>query len=627
MSIKARQVAGVTTLVVVIVAVLSALHMAALARLSLQESASRGEMMARAIFQRAREVVATAPAEPYAALQKDPGVRSILESSIAYSKNVTYAAVVNTDGVAVVHSFAGLEGKTLPAAEDLHTIVDAPPIDQLRAVYSDRTFEIRQPVLFGDREFGSIRIGISPLLVRNELQQAFNRALQTVIIALLLSSFVAMVLAQWMLRPIHVIQSGLTRLGKGELDVRLDLPGEEFKDLGTSFDVVSAQLAASRAKPLTPAAATDFGSVVENLEDAVALFDPEGGLIFCNSAMHTLLPGFGQDGRQRIEDMAPPDNPIRQLVERTIAGHRAHGPVSVATVDTTEEGTGHERLVMTHAIDDADGKFVGAMLVARNLAYLSQVHSTLNYSRKLAALGRLMAGVAHEVKNPLNAMTIHLELLKQKLGARQPVVAQAVSGYGMPPEGRGAEGNGPEHAPDVKRHVDIIANEIRRLDQVVNGFLKFARPDELRLQPIDVSEVVNDVATTVAPEAERSNVTLRAECPRDLPEINADPAMLRQALLNLALNACQAMPTGGTLRLACRRAARNRVEIAVQDSGIGIAPEHLQKIFDLYFTTKEKGSGIGLSMVYRIVQLHDGDVEVQSTPGHGTTFRLLFPQA
>jgi signal transduction histidine kinase len=256
------------------------------------------------------------------------------------------------------------------------------------------------------------------------------------------------------------------------------------------------------------------------------------------------------------------------------------------------------------------------------------VHSTLNYSRKLAALGRLMAGVAHEVKNPLNAMTIHLELLKQKLGARQPVVAQAVSGYGIPPEGRGAgEGNGSEHAPDVTRHVDIIANEIRRLDQVVNGFLKFARPDELRLQPIDVSEVVNDVATTVAPEAERSNVTLRAECPRDLPEINADPAMLRQALLNLALNACQAMPTGGTLRLACRRAARNRVEVAVQDSGIGIAPEHLQKIFDLYFTTKEKGSGIGLSMVYRIVQLHDGDVEVQSTPGHGTTFRLLFPQA
>jgi signal transduction histidine kinase len=103
--------------------------------------------------------------------------------------------------------------------------------------------------------------------------------------------------------------------------------------------------------------------------------------------------------------------------------------------------------------------------------------------------------------------------------------------------------------------------------------------------------------------------------------------MLRQALLNLALNACQAMPDGGTLKISCRTAARRRVEIDVEDTGVGIPPEHLQKIFDLYFTTKEKGTGVGLSMVYRIVQLHDGEVEVQSTPGHGTRFRLVLPQA
>ena len=103
--------------------------------------------------------------------------------------------------------------------------------------------------------------------------------------------------------------------------------------------------------------------------------------------------------------------------------------------------------------------------------------------------------------------------------------------------------------------------------------------------------------------------------------------MLGQALLNLALNACQAMPDGGTLKIACRAGGRRTVEVDVEDTGVGIPPEHLSRIFDLYFTTKEKGSGIGLSMVYRIVQLHDGEVEVQSTPGHGTRFRLIFPQA
>ena len=144
---------------------------------------------------------------------------------------------------------------------------------------------------------------------------------------------------------------------------------------------------------------------------------------------------------------------------------------------------------------------------------------------------------------------------------------------------------------------------------------------------MQLTTIVSDVVTTVTPEAEQLRVTVKSECPRDLPEVNADPAMLRQALLNLALNACQAMPDGGTLRITCRAAARRRVEIDVDDTGIGIPPENLQKIFDLYFTTKEKGSGIGLSMVYRIVQLHDGEVEVQSTPGRGTRFRLVFPQA
>jgi signal transduction histidine kinase len=213
-------------------------------------------------------------------------------------------------------------------------------------------------------------------------------------------------------------------------------------------------------------------------------------------------------------------------------------------------------------------------------------------------------------------MTIHLELLKQKL-ARQAVPAGA--GAGPDP--------GFVSPPDVTKHVEIISKEIRRLDDVLNGFLKFARPDELKLQPVRVSSLISDIQTSVAPEASRRHITMKSDCPEGIPEINADPGMLSQALLNLALNACQAMPDGGTLKLACRTAPRRRVEIDVEDTGVGIPPEHLGRIFDLYFTTKEKGSGIGLSMVYRIVQLHDGEVEVQSTPGRGTRFRLIFPQA
>ncbi|HWK12504.1 MAG TPA: HAMP domain-containing protein, partial [Vicinamibacterales bacterium] len=416
MSIKGRQVAGVTTLVVIIVAVLSVFHLASLARLSLQESAARGEMLQQMIFQRTRDVLIAAK-DPYPALEQDGGIRSLLESALAYSPNVVYAAIVDKDGVAIAHSSVALQGQHIPAQEDLEKLVqERSSVALLRAVFSDRTYEVRQVLLVNQQEFGSIRIGFSTLLVKSELRKALKQSLQDVVMALLLSCLVALLMSQWLLRPIHVIQSGLTRLGRGELNVSLDLPeGEEFRDLGTSFKAVSDQLSASRAKALS--AGTDFESVVENLEDAVALFNPDGTLIFSNPAMGTLLPRFASGEAKALDAMAPPDHPVRQLVERTLAAHKGQGPVSV---DVGEE---EDRLLMTHPIDDDSGKFVGAILVARNLSYMNQVHSTLKYSQKLAAFGRLMAGVAHEVKNPLNAMTIHLELLRSKL-ARQPIAAK-----------------------------------------------------------------------------------------------------------------------------------------------------------------------------------------------------------
>src|SRR5688572_9775475 len=169
MSIKSRQVAGVTSLVVVIVAVLSAFHLVALARLSLQESASRGDLLRQSIYQRARDVVPGA-ADPYGALREDGGIRALLDSSIGYAGGVTYAAIVNREDVAVAHSDPAEEGRAVPDQEELTAILDRSALSLLRAVYSDRTFEMRQQYLLGDQEFGTIKIGISTILVKSELQ-------------------------------------------------------------------------------------------------------------------------------------------------------------------------------------------------------------------------------------------------------------------------------------------------------------------------------------------------------------------------------------------------------------------------------------------------------------------------
>jgi len=218
---------------------------------------------------------------------------------------------------------------------------------------------------------------------------------------------------------------------------------------------------------------------------------------------------------------------------------------------------------------------------------------------------------------------IHLELLRTKI-RHNAVREVAPVGAGMLSL---AEPRQTRAEAAALEHVEVIENEIRRLDEVVQGFLKFTRPEDLRLQPVQVSSIFEEIVPVVAPEARANNVKVEVSAPITVPPVNGDAAMLRQAFLNLAINACQAMPGGGTLRLSCAPAARDRVEVRFEDTGVGIPAEHLGKIFDLYFTTKDHGTGIGLSMVYRIVQLHDGDVEVESTRGRGTTFRVLLPRA
>jgi signal transduction histidine kinase len=201
-------------------------------------------------------------------------------------------------------------------------------------------------------------------------------------------------------------------------------------------------------------------------------------------------------------------------------------------------------------------------------------------------------------------MRIHLELLRARL---------AQAGQPVPPE--------------IAENIDVIAHEIQRLDRVVQGFLRFVRPQDLRLAPVDVNAVLSDVARVARPEAARAGVEIVLEPGRGLPRVTADAGLIAQASANLVRNAIQAMPGGGTLVVASRRAAPDGVQIRVADQGMGIAPENLEKIFRLYYTTKAGGSGIGLAMVYRIVQMHDGRVDVESTVGKGTTVMLTLPAA
>jgi len=587
-SLKTKQVASVTLIVGLSAVLLSAWFLSELARVRLEESHARVELLAKIIYQRVFDAVqASGDAD---AVRDDRGVLAALDAALL-AESVLYAAIVDADRTVVAHYDSDAIGTRLPDAPALSTLLDSGRLAQIEAIYNSENLNYEfqgEPMFVGDREVGTICIGVSILLIRQDINEALETPILTAVAALVLATLVAMVLAQVVLRPIHVIRSGLARLGRGELDVQMNLPQDEsLGDLGDSFRAISARLAADRSELAGHRATLE--SVVEHLEDAVALVAPDGTLLFANAAMTAAL-GPGGDS---FADRLPPDHPYRTAVEAALADPGAAGQ---RTVDVAGAG---ERLVITDRIEDADNRALGVLLVARNLAYLSEVRSTLSYSQKLAALSRLSAGIAHEIKNPLNATMIHLELLKMKITDR----------------------------PEALEHVSTITSQVRRLDEVVQGLLKFTRPEDVRLQPVAVRPLFDSLMPIVRAEAAKNRIDVVVDCPATVPAIWGDRGMLEQALLNLALNACQAMPDGGRLRLSAAVGKDRRVELSVEDSGVGISAEHLERIFDLYFTTKPKGSGIGLSLVYRAVQLHDGEIEVQSSPGHGTTFRVRLPQA
>ncbi len=343
-------------------------------------------------------------------------------------------------------------------------------------------------------------------------------------------------------------------------------------------------------------------------------------MLFANAAAEHVLPGI--EAGQSLDKLMPADHALRRLAEETLVSRQSRGPIPASFgVGRGEQG---ERLILTHPVQDASGALVGIMLIVRNLEYLSQVQSTLRYSRKLAALGRLSAGVAHEVKNPLNAMMIHLELLRQQFQPSEFMRRGAERRHG----GCGRRTGGPAvGTADALSHVDIIAAEIRRLDEVVQGFIKFTRPEDLKLQPVVLADLFGEVVPIVQPEADRDRCAgergVRRRAAGQRRSGDAAPGLPESRTQRLSGDARRRHAAHSVRGGARAPRARDRSRIR----GVGIKPEHLKRIFDLYFTTKEKGSGIGLSMVYRTVQMHDGEIEVESTPGMGTTFRLLLPQA
>lgn len=259
--------------------------------------------------------------------------------------------------------------------------------------------------------------------------------------------------------------------------------------------------------------------------------------------------------------------------------------------------------VTSSELQDPRGETVGVVLLLRDCSEVVQLERQLSQADKMAALGTLSAGLAHEIKNPLSALDLNLHLLAEELAERE------------------------QQRPEVRRYLDILKAEITRLQVVVENVVRVSRPTALNLERLSLNDVLAHVLALVQGEAREHKVDLQVDLAPDLPQVAGDDTQLSQVFLNLLLNAQQAMPDGGTLSVSsgARLDPPASLYVRVSDTGHGIGPAHVTRIFDPYFTTREGGTGLGLAIAYRIVRDHGGTIEVASTQGAGTTMTVRLP--
>lgn len=606
--LKTKLVLAITAMVVALVVALSWIYVSQLMRQQIRSTYDNADFIAREVLSGAQQALQidlestridlTDPKQVRAAvaeiLQSDPGLNSLLQSVVGYSPTIYDVSIVDEQGRAMLHTDASLLDKEMPKRHDLSELRDGPFKEQLDVVYGNpRVYDVRLPIqLRSGAPFGEIRVGVSTVFLKSELQPQLNRALIFSAILIFISLLLAAGLSNFALQPMEAISKRLDVMTGGPEHTAGPEPAAEIDEFGavnTKIDRLGRQM--RDVKEVFTALKENLDQIMGTLQDGLILFTKDTRIVLVSASAERFV------GKQRGEMLGQTVyevfNDSTRLGQIVLDAFALQQPVPQREIEL-DRG---RRIQLSLDFIAEGGEQLGALLTMRDSESVRRIENEIELSRRLAAIGRLTSGVAHEVKNPINSIVVHLEVLREKLL---------------------------QVDPETKRHMDVIGSEIHRLDRVVKTLVDFTRPVELKLTEIDLREIVDDVVALAAPDAERQGVNISATLDANPLMARVDADLIKQALLNVVLNGVQAMPRGGPLQVTADRIDQT-ARIIVEDHGEGIPPEVRDKIYNLYFTTKKSGSGIGLAMTYRVMQLHNGALDFDSEPGHGTTFRMLLP--
>ena len=536
-------------------------------------------------------------------IREDSQLPPFLIGTVASSAAVVEVLISDEDGRVIASSNpAQVDGQAPHMAQLIEWSHESAWRKLWQVLTSLRDLELRVPLGAAPAEEAvfTIHVVLSTALLRDAVAPELRRLAATSLICLLVSAGAAGLLARRAARPLEQVAAMIDQLAKGEgvaepaparQDSELEALQSKLALLGRQIRGASEHAAEMRGR---------LEQLLERLEEAILLFDRNGALVMAGGATERFL------GRGRweligagLDELFPPSTPLGALVQASathrqrLRNHRSAARLA--------DGSEIPLLVSVEVLEDFPARERrGVVVTLRDAESRRQLESEIDVSLRREARGRLLSGVAHEIKNPLNSIYTHLQLLELELK---------------------------EKAPELGARIEIIGREIKRLDRMVVTLLDFTRPLELRLEETDLVALAEEITGLLAPAASARGVRLEvaAETPRAV--IPADRSLLRQAVINVVLNAIECMDRPGSVEISVGRAAAGGYELRVRDQGRGIPPEIQDKIFNLYFTTKSQGSGIGLTMAWRIAELHGAHLDFASRPGAGTTFRFLFPAA
>lgn len=336
-------------------------------------------------------------------------------------------------------------------------------------------------------------------------------------------------------------------------------------------------------------------ALLDSLADGIVVADPDNRLLLLNKAAERLLPFAFRVERPVWESIA--DESISRFLERTILGQE-----SVSDREFTLDRGGITRiLALTVTPLVRNGGIAGTIVHIEDVSERRGREARLRRAESLASLTTLAAGVAHEIKNPLQSIGIHMQLIQKSLVSMRD-----------------------ERARSMGEYVDVVNEELERLNRIVVDFLFAVRPMNTELEDADINPILQDMLEFVRFELDQAQIDVISDLGDDLPLLRLDEKYIKQAVLNIVKNAISAMPHGGTLSVVTQKQG-DEVVLRISDTGEGMSEEVLNKIFEPYFTTRDFGSGIGLTLVYKIVKEHMGEVSVVSQEGRGSSFAIHFP--